>query len=90
MPPDKISTKKTGIPINSSLVDQDMLIHEVIALFGSNPRLMPIMAELAKKSEGLIAAGSRVGTLTAKILSDGELEIRFVSRWPLVDTKDHA
>ena len=85
---DKIP-KWANISSVDTLIDLDLRIHEVIDLFGSNPKLMPIMAELAKKSEGLSAAGSRVGTLTAKILPDGELEIRFVSRWPVVarDTK---
>ena len=77
MPDNKIPNPST------SLLDQDMRIHEVIALFGSNPNLAPILAELAEKSEGLSVVGSRVGTLTAKILEDGQLEIRFISRWPI-------
>lgn len=87
MPDNYEKTRKTsnpGIKIDPTLVDQDLLIHEAVAMFGSNPRLIPLMAELAEKSQGLSDTGGRVGTLTAKILPDGELEIRFVSRWPLV------
>lgn len=73
-----------GIKIDPTLVDQDLLIHEVVTMFGSNPKLVPLMAELAEKSRGLSDAGNRVGTLKAKILPDGELEIRFVSRWPIM------
>jgi hypothetical protein len=79
--------KSLILQVDPSLVDQDLLLHEVIALFGSFQRLRPLMKELAEKSKGLSEAGSRVGTLTAKILPDGELEIRFVSRWPIIDTR---
>jgi hypothetical protein len=84
-PHEKTRTLSTpGIKIDSTLVDQDLLIHEAVTMFGSNPRLVPLMAELAEKSKPLSNAGSRVGSLTAKILPDGELEIRFVSRYPIV------
>jgi hypothetical protein len=85
MPHEKTATNTTSFPLNSSLMEQDLRIHEVISMFGSNPQMMPILAELTKKSEGLSATGSRVGTLTAKVLPEGQLEIRFVSRWPIID-----
>ncbi len=83
-PSKKSYYNRMSMAFDPTLIDQDLLINDVIELFGSNKKLLPVLAELTKKSEELSESGSRVGTLTAKILKDGELEIRFISRWPLV------
>ncbi len=65
----------------STLVDVDLLMPELRTLFASQPSLGPVLDRLAGASAGLIRAGSRVGTLYAKVTSEGFLEISFKSRY---------
>ena len=46
-------------------------------------RFKRLVAIVEENSSDLISAGSRVGSITASINTDGNLVIKFVSRYPI-------
>ena len=69
----------------AQIADLDLRMPEVRLLFGQDPRIAPVVDQLAAKSQDLIQAGSRVGTLHIEVTKEGHLEIRFVSRYRIVE-----
>jgi len=80
----RVALVKERTTPKAEIADLDLRMPEVRLLFGQDPRIAPVIDQLAEKSQDLIQAGSRVGTLYIEVTKDGNLEIRFVSRYRIV------